>query len=373
MRCFHITPEAVTEWPDADATLPVTVPAEGFVWLSMSRREFEVQLPALQTTLQAWCGCRLVDLHVSDLLNNQLPSHYDYTSGYDLLVFRRLATSATERDMAQPGELLHEAGRADVPRVLRHINTNPVGFAVFDRVLLSVHPADCAVRDTYAQRLVASASASARQAGVRLPTDPADTMLRIVNLMVDGYLEVRKELTRDLDRWQEALLADHGRFNQWRSMLHTRLSLHQLDEICEDQRSAVQDWIEAIKTWDAPTTPQAQRDRELLLVRSRDVLEHVERVIHHVARLERNAEVAMQMHFSVQGSRTNDTMKTLTALTAVFLPLNLITGFFGMNFDFLPFIHEARGVQWTIGLMTLVALVLLALFWRKRFLARQSD
>jgi magnesium transporter len=45
----------------------------------------------LQAALQRWTGGTLVDLHVSDLLNNQLPSHFDYTSWYDLLVFRRLA------------------------------------------------------------------------------------------------------------------------------------------------------------------------------------------------------------------------------------------------------------------------------------------
>ena len=33
-----------------------------------------------------------VDLHVADLLNDQLPSHSDYTSQYDVLVFRRLAS-----------------------------------------------------------------------------------------------------------------------------------------------------------------------------------------------------------------------------------------------------------------------------------------
>ena len=41
-----------------------------------------------------WTGGTLVDLHVSDLLNNQLPSHFDYTSVYDMLVFRRLAAGA---------------------------------------------------------------------------------------------------------------------------------------------------------------------------------------------------------------------------------------------------------------------------------------
>jgi magnesium transporter len=197
-------------------------------------------------------------------------------------------------------------------------------------------------------------------------------MLRIVNHMVDGYLELRRELTRDLDRWQEALLDERGRFHGWRSMLHTRLSLHVLDEICEDQRAAIQDWIEAVKTWPLPDSDTARRERELLLVRSRDVLEHIERVIHHVDRLERSAETAVQMHFSLQGNRTNNTMKTLTALTAVFLPLNLITGFFGMNFEFLPLIHQTDDLWWAVMGMAGIAVGLVALFWRKRYLARSG-
>ena len=55
------------------------------------------------------------------------------------------------------------------------------------------------------------------------------------------------------------------------------------------------------------------------------------------------AETAVQMHFSALGHRTNDIMRTLTVLTAIFLPLNLVTGFFGMNFEGLPLIHSATG------------------------------
>ena len=107
-------------------------------------------------------------------------------------------------------------------------------------------------------------------------------------------------------------------------------------------------------------------------MRSRDVLEHIERVIHHVRRMEQSAEAAVQMHFSAQSHRTNDIMRTLTALTAVFLPLNLITGFFGMNFEFLPIIHSPTGFWWTFSLMILVVVVVVSVFWRKRYLARTS-
>ena len=90
MRIFHITAEQFVE---LDA-LPEALPAGGFLWVGSARREFEVQTATLQAALQRWTGGQLVDLHVSDLLNNQLPSHFDDTSWYDLLVFRRLAASA---------------------------------------------------------------------------------------------------------------------------------------------------------------------------------------------------------------------------------------------------------------------------------------
>ncbi|MEO7400155.1 MAG: magnesium transporter CorA family protein [Polaromonas sp.] len=352
--------------------LPAALPAQGLVWIACARREFELMQAQIQATLQNLCGTQLVDLHVSDLLSKQLPSHYDYTSQYDILVFRRLGTSPTETDLARPGEPMHQPVKRSGPPVLRRIDTSPVGFAVFDNLLLSVHPTDCAARDSYAFKLLNSATTESRTNGVKLPASPADLMLRIVNHMVDGYLELRRELTRQFDHWQSELLRPDTRFNNWNSVLDARLAMHQLDEICEDQRSALQDWIESIETWPDSGTPQIQRERELLKVRSRDVLEHIERVVHHVRRLEQSAETTVQMHFSAQSHRTNDIMRTLTALTAVFLPLNLITGFFGMNFEFLPIIHSPSGFWWTFGLMLLLVVVVGSVFWRKRYLAQSG-
>ena len=378
MRIFHIHHGGAQEL----TALPSQLPAEGFVWIACARPSFQSRLAEIQDSLQHLVGLQLVDLHVSDLLNAQLPSHYDYTSQYDLLVFRRLTTAQAHPPANAPGST--HAGtpvtapdektapiKRSGPPVLRRIDTSPVGFAVFDNLLLTVHPTDCAARDTYAFKLL-NATTEVRSNGVKLPASPADLMLRIVNHMVDGYLELRRELTRQFDHWQSELLRPDTRFSNWSSVLDARLAMHQLDEICEDQRSALQDWIESIETWPASDTSAKQRERELLKVRSRDVLEHIERVVHHVQRLEQSAETAVQMHFSAQSNRTNDIMRTLTALTAVFLPLNLITGFFGMNFEFLPVIHSRAGFWWTLGLMMLLVVVVMSVFWRKRYLARTS-
>jgi len=364
MRIFTINGPQVAE----TAVLPGAPPAAGFLWIACARHEFEVLQPQIQQTLQMLTGMQLVDLHVSDLLNAQLPSHYDYTSQYDVLVFRRLAAGTVASADAEPALL---PGKQSGPPVLRRINTSPVGFAVFDQVLLTVHPDDCAVRDAFAAKLLQTGATEMRNGvALRLPVSPADLMLRIVNQMVDGYLDLRRELTRQIDHWQAELLNPRTRFHNWSTLLDVRLALHRLDEICEDQRAAVQDWTDAIESWPAASTPAAQRDRDLLAVRSRDVLEHIERVVHHVRRLEQSAETAVQMHFSAQGNRTNDIMRTLTALTAIFLPLNLIAGIFGMNFEFIPFLHRQAGFWWAMGAMVLIALGLGLLFWRKQYLAR---
>jgi magnesium transporter len=204
----------------------------------------------------------------------------------------------------------------------------------------------------------------------RLPSSPADLMLRMINHMVDSYLDLRRLLTRELGTLQQQLLDPKNRFNDWQVLLDSRNTLHNLEDICEDQRSAVQEWIDAMDEWPDEPDAQLRRERELLRVRSRDVLEHVERVLSHVRRLEQSAETAVQMHFSALGHRTNDIMRTLTVLTAIFLPLNLITGFFGMNFDSLPLIHSATGIWLAFGLMVAVVVVLVTVFRRQRFLER---
>ena len=374
MRIFTVTGAQV----HALQALPQRLPALGFVWVACTRDEFQADLALIQDSLSHLTGQSLVDLHVSDLLNAQLPSRFDYSPHYDLMVFRRLAQRHSNPSVSQ-ATALATASKLHGPPVLQRIDTSPVGFAVFDKVLLSVHPSDCNVRDAYASRLQASALpgdpandlADLRSAGARgVPASPADMMLRILSQMVDGYLDLRRELSRQLDHWQNELLNPRARFNRWDTLLHARLALHQLEDLCEDQRTAVQTWTESLDSWGVGPDSHNQHAHELLKIRSRDVLEHIDRVVQHVRRLEHNTETAVEMHFNVQGSRTNDIMRTLTALTAIFLPLNLIAAVFGMNFEFIPWLHKASGFWWTLGGMSLIATAMGLFFWRKRYLAR---
>ncbi|MBC8055782.1 MAG: magnesium transporter CorA family protein [Rhizobiales bacterium] len=360
MRIFHIHGDQFTELQD----LPDAPPASGYLWVGVARAEFEQKLGEFQNALSRWTGAPLVDLHATDLLNPQLPSHFDYTSWYDLLVFHRLAAASPEEP------------EADAPAALTRIDTSPVGFAVFDNVLLTVHPADyCMVREYFANRLQQQTPAvenrDTRAGGARMPPSPADMALRMTNYMVDSYLDLRRLLTAQLDRLQQDLFGPRPGPRSWKLLLDSRNALHLLEDTCEDQRAAITEWIDALD--ELPDGDAAVlRERELLRVRARDVLEHIERVLGHVRRLEASAENAVQMHFSAQSNRTNEIMRTLTTLTAIFLPLNLVTGFFGMNFDTLPGIHNPRAFWITFGVMLVIGIGMSLYFWRKRYIGRPT-
>jgi magnesium transporter len=387
MRVFTVSGHHV----QAALSLPRSLPDNGFVWVACSRTFFQTELVQVQKALLELNGQSLLDLHVSDLLNSQLPSRFDLTSDCDILVFRRLANAARETEKAEAPGLRKIKPKLSGPPALRRVDTSPIGFAVFDKVLLTVHPDDCAVREAYADRLQTAShallekesasqtsgqgqdAADNRSAGARgIPVSPADMMLRMVSLVVDAYLDLRRDLTRQLDHWQAELINPYTRFNNWAALLEARLSLHHLDEICEDQRSAMQAWLESLNTWASPTSDALAKEHEILKVRSRDVLEHIDRVVNHVRRLEQSIETAVQIHFNAQSNRTNESMRMLTTLTAIFLPLNLIAAIFGMNFDVIPLLHAQTGFWWIIGCMALIASCLGWFFWRKRFLVRSG-
>lgn len=346
--------------------VPAEAPKSGFVWIYLERESLEDEVARLQQAAQALGGSAILDLHLKDLGNHAHPSHYDYTSVYDLVIFRRLATETEARA---------EGARAEAPTgplaAFSRIRTRAVGFVVFDRLLISVHPAGCYAANAFMQRFLSNAlqsegaSAAAR---TRLPTGSSDLMLRMLNMMVDSYLELRKDLGGELDHWQQLLLGPRRRGADWGALMSARTALHTLEDLCEEQNDAMQEWLDTQLEHGATWMPQTERDG--LLARARDVIEHIQRVVHHVRRMEHGAETAVQIHFSALSHRTNEIMRVLTALTAVFLPLNFITGFFGMNFEFLPLIHSAQAMWVMLAVMAAVAVAVLVVFWRKRYLAR---
>lgn len=362
--------------------VPDQAPADGFVWVYLDRADYPANALALQTAAQRLGGSALLDVHVKDLASDAHPSGYDATSVYDLIIFRRLVTpQEVSAGAANPAYAKAAVAADDLPSTdsaFARIDSHPVGFAVFDRLLISVHPGGCYTARTFVQRFLDDAKLSVDALGARsrAPQSPADLVLRMVNTMVDGYLDLRKGLTAALEHTQSELLKPTTPPDTWSELMFARKRLHVLEDLCEEQQDAMQEWLDTLRELPLSTyhtdSAQAQARRDQLVARARDVMEHIDRVLHHARRLEQTAETAVQIHFASQGQRTNDIMRTLTAVTAIFLPLNLFTGFFGMNFESLPLIHSKEGMWLALGLLAALAIGVWALFRRRRYITPED-
>ncbi len=76
----------------------------------------------------------------------------------------------------------------------------------------------------------------------------------------------------------------------------------------------------------------------------------------------------MDIHLSFQSNRLNQQMRLLTAITILFMPLTVLTGIYGMNFDYMPELHWHYGYFMVLGLMALIIISLLLLFNRRKWL-----
>ncbi len=65
--------------------------------------------------------------------------------------------------------------------------------------------------------------------------------------------------------------------------------------------------------------------------------------------------------------KMNDVMKVLTAFAAIFLPLTLITGIYGMNFHYMPELSWQHGYYYCLGLIVFCGLSLFYFFKRKKW------
>jgi len=73
-------------------------------------------------------------------------------------------------------------------------------------------------------------------------------------------------------------------------------------------------------------------------------------------------------YLSVTSHQLNQTMRVLTVITAVFVPLSFLAGLYGMNFDYMPELKITYGYYYLLGFMAVISLCLVVLFKRKRWL-----
>jgi magnesium transporter len=100
----------------------------------------------------------------------------------------------------------------------------------------------------------------------------------------------------------------------------------------------------------------------------RDVQDHLNRTVETVELYRDLVLGSRDIYLSSISNNLNQIMKTLTIISVIGLPMTIITGFFGMNFEALPGIHNVWGFWIAMALMAAIDGFLIWLFKKKRWI-----
>jgi magnesium transporter len=181
----------------------------------------------------------------------------------------------------------------------------------------------------------------------------------LLDTMVDDYLPIVDALDETIDEIEARVLerAEHGQLQ--RILLARRNSLR-LRRATAPQR----DIMNRLSRNEFPKliSPESA-------IYFRDVYDHLVRIEYLVEAVRDLSDGALQTYLSVVSNRLNEIMKVLTAAATVFLPLTVITGIYGMNFEdnVFPGFDSSWGFWAVIGIMLLNSALMLAYFRNRRW------
>jgi len=101
----------------------------------------------------------------------------------------------------------------------------------------------------------------------------------------------------------------------------------------------------------------------------RDVYDHVVRIEDLNQTILDRADNAIATYLSSVSNRQNETMKVLSVVATIFMPLTLLVGIYGMNFVNMPELEWRWGYFAVLGIIGFVMLLLLWRFWASGWFA----
>jgi magnesium transporter len=191
-----------------------------------------------------------------------------------------------------------------------------------ENYLVTVHTTDVAPIDAVWKRAASDQS---------LATRGADFLLYLVSdAMVDANFPILDRINDELEAIEDSVLERHDP-NDLSRIFELKRTLVLMRKVLSPERDVL-----ALLAKRGDT-----RISEKTALYLRDVYDHLVRIYESIDTGRDLLGNALDAYLSMASNRTNEIMKRLTLLSAVFLPLTFITGFFGQNFEHLPFHSDA--------------------------------
>lgn len=177
----------------------------------------------------------------------------------------------------------------------------------------------------------------------------------LLDVVIDNYYPVLEHIDEEIVRLEEDTLRDRADderiYGLRRELIELRRVIRPLRVVLTGLKGAETDLL----TEDVHPFLADLYDNGIGVLDTFEVLrDHIAAVVELIA--------------SRLSTNLNRVMKTLTVIASIFIPLTFIAGIYGMNFTHMPELSWRYGYFAVLGGMALVALVMLIVFKRRRWI-----
>lgn len=177
----------------------------------------------------------------------------------------------------------------------------------------------------------------------------------LIDSVVDNYFGVIEQLNEHAESLEDAILS--------RPSPATLEGIHQFKRCVSQLRRNLNPLRELLGNLQRDAGDFFRSEIQLYL---RDVYDHTVHILESLEDLRELATSLLDVYLSTVSHRVNLEVRALTVVATIFMPATLIAGIFGMNFHHMPWLAEPAGYIYALGLMGLIGMVMLALFWRRK-------
>jgi len=190
---------------------------------------------------------------------------------------------------------------------------------------------------------------------------PDYLMYGLIDAVVDNYFVVLERMGEDIEEVEEALLA-----SPTPGELET---IHGLRREALFLRRFIWPLREVLARLDKGGTPLIE---DATIVYLRDLYDHTIQVMDTVETFRDMLSGMLDLYLSNVSLKLNETMKVLTMISTIFIPLSFLASLYGMNFRHMPELETQYGYFVVLGIMACSVTGMLLFFRRKGWFAAKQ-
>lgn len=188
---------------------------------------------------------------------------------------------------------------------------------------------------------------------------PDFILYEILDILAGRYMQMLDRLEVEIQRVEEQILSGTGPNRQDMGNISLmRWNVLHLKRVV----SPLRDVVNLLARGDSPhVSGKAQ-------VYFRNVYDHMLRVSEALDTYREVVTDLRDTHLAMVSNRMNEVIKVLTVITTILLPLTVISGIYGMNFQYMPELKWRYGYFAVLGVMVVLTIVTGVLLKRKKWM-----